>query len=81
LRDRTERVTAFRTHGIARRKDAPEGVMNFITRLQSMVRDDAGQDLLEYALLVALIALVCVAAVTAAGTSVQGIFTAIAAAI
>ena len=55
--------------------------MELITRLRSMVRDDAGQDLLEYALLVALIALVCVAAVTAAGTSVQGIFTAIAAAI
>ena len=55
--------------------------MNLITRLQSMVRDDAGQDLLEYALLVALIALVCVAAVTAAGVQVQNIFTAIAAAI
>ena len=55
--------------------------MNLITRLQSMVRDDAGQDLLEYALLVALIALVCVAAVAAAGTSVQTIFTNIAAAI
>ena len=55
--------------------------MNLITRLQSMVRDDAGQDLLEYALLVALIALVCVAAVAAAGTSVKAIFTDIAAAI
>jgi pilus assembly protein Flp/PilA len=74
-------VTAFRTHGIARRKDAPEEVMNLITRLRSMVRDDAGQDLLEYALLVALIALVCVAAVTAAGKSVENIFTSIAAAI
>jgi len=55
--------------------------MTLITRLRSVVRDDAGQDLLEYALLVALIALVCVAAVTAAGTSVQTIFTRIAAAI
>ena len=55
--------------------------MELITRLRSMVRDDAGQDLLEYALLVALIALVCVVAVTAAGTSVQNIFTQIAAAI
>jgi pilus assembly protein Flp/PilA len=55
--------------------------MNLITRLQSMVRDDAGQDLLEYALLVALIALVAVAAVAAAGTQVSAIFTSIAAAI
>jgi pilus assembly protein Flp/PilA len=52
--------------------------MNFITRLRSFVKKDEGQDLLEYALLVALIALVCVGAVGAAGTSVQGIFTAIA---
>ena len=81
LRDRIERVTAFRTHGFARRKDAPEEGMNLITRLQSMVRDDAGQDLLEYALLVALIALVAVAAVTAAGVQVSAIFTSIAAAI
>jgi len=55
--------------------------MNLITRLRHMVRDEAGQDLLEYALLIALIALVCVAAVAAAGVQVQTIFTQIAAAI
>jgi Flp pilus assembly pilin Flp len=44
-------------------------------------RDEDGQDLLEYALLVALIALVATAAVTAAGLKVKDIFTAIAAAI
>ena len=53
--------------------------MNLITRLRALVRDDEGQDLLEYALLVALIALVAIAAVTAAGTSVSTIFTNIAA--
>jgi Flp pilus assembly pilin Flp len=52
-----------------------------VTRLRSLVRDDAGQDLLEYALLIALIALACVLAVTAAGTAVAAAFTAIAAAI
>jgi pilus assembly protein Flp/PilA len=52
-----------------------------MTRLRSLVRDDSGQDLLEYALLIALIALVCVAAVGLAGTAVSKIFTAIAAAI
>jgi len=44
-------------------------------------RADEGQDLLEYALLVALIALVAVGAVTAAGTQVSAIFNQIAAAI
>ncbi len=52
--------------------------MKLINRLRSFVRDDSGQDLLEYALLVGLIALVTVLAVTAAGTSINGIFTAIA---
>jgi pilus assembly protein Flp/PilA len=46
--------------------------------VKSFVREDEGQDLLEYALLVALIALVAVVAVTAAGGSVNAIFTAIA---
>jgi pilus assembly protein Flp/PilA len=52
-----------------------------VNRLRSLVRDDSGQDLLEYALLIALIALVCVAAVGLAGNAVKGIFNAIAAAI
>jgi len=52
--------------------------MNFINRLRALVKNDEGQDLLEYALLVALIALVAVGAVTAAGTSVNDIFTKIA---
>ncbi len=55
--------------------------MDLITRLRTLVRDDTGQDLLEYALLVALIALVAVGAITAAGTSVNTIFNNIAAAI
>jgi pilus assembly protein Flp/PilA len=42
--------------------------------VKSFVRDEEGQDLLEYALLVALIALVAVVAVTAAGGSVRDIF-------
>jgi Flp pilus assembly pilin Flp len=48
--------------------------------LKSLKNED-GQDLLEYALLVALIALVAVGAVTAAGVQVQAIFNQIAAAI
>ena len=52
--------------------------MEFITRLRSFVRDDKGQDLLEYALLIALIALVCVGAVALAGTKVSQVFSNIA---
>ena len=44
------------------------------TYLRAFVRNDEGQDLLEYALLVALIAIVCVIAITATGTSVNDIF-------
>ena len=55
--------------------------MNFIARLRALLRDTSGQDLLEYALLVALIALVCVAVITSTGTNVQSIFTKISAAL
>jgi len=42
--------------------------------VNSIRRNEEGQDLLEYALLVALIALVAIGAVGAAGGSVQLIF-------
>jgi pilus assembly protein Flp/PilA len=48
--------------------------MNLIARLRVLLRGTSGQDLLEYALLVALIALVCVAVITSTGTNVQAIF-------
>ena len=53
-------------------------MLNF---LMSLKKNEEGQDLLEYALLGALIALVAVGAVTAAGASVNTIFTQIAGAI
>jgi len=52
-----------------------------IKRAHALMRGEAGQDLLEYALLTALIALAAVVAVTAAGVSIQGIFTAISTAV
>jgi pilus assembly protein Flp/PilA len=48
------------------------------TLLTSIRRNDEGQDLLEYALLVALIAIVCVAAVSSAGNVVSATFSSIA---
>jgi pilus assembly protein Flp/PilA len=52
--------------------------MSMMARMRPFVRDDSGQDLLEYALLIGLIALVAVLAVTSTGTSVNRIFDSIA---
>jgi len=49
-----------------------------LNQLRMFAKDESGQDLLEYALLVALIALVAFGAVAAAGTQVNNIFTSIA---
>ena len=51
--------------------------MNFINHVRALVKNEEGQDLLEYALLIALIALVAVGAVTAAGVKVDAVFQAI----
>jgi pilus assembly protein Flp/PilA len=51
--------------------------MNLVNTIKTFVRDDEGQDLIEYALLVALISLVCVVALTDAGKQVNIIFTSI----
>ena len=50
-----------------------------LSSLKSFVRRNKGQDLLEYALIVALIALFSLGAVAASGGSVGGIFDDIAA--
>jgi pilus assembly protein Flp/PilA len=71
------RVAAFETR-CARHNDArvnERDVMNLITYVRALLRNDSGQDLLEYALLVALIALVCVGVITQAGGGVETIFT------
>lgn len=51
--------------------------MNLTKYVNAFVRDEEGQDLIEYALLVALISLVCVVALTDAGKQVNIIFTSI----
>jgi pilus assembly protein Flp/PilA len=52
--------------------------MTLVNRFRMFAKDDSGQDLLEYALLVALIALVAFGAVQLAGGSVNTIFSNIA---
>jgi pilus assembly protein Flp/PilA len=48
--------------------------MKLISFVIEFVREEEGQDLIEYALLVALISLVCVGALTTAGSQVNTIF-------
>jgi len=45
-----------------------------LTAAARWLRDDEGQDLIEYALLAALIALAAVVAMTATGTSINDVF-------
>lgn len=43
-----------------------------LMEMRRLVRDDRGQDLLEYAMLIALIAVAAIVGVTAVGTSIGG---------
>lgn len=49
-----------------------------LTTLTSMIRDDEGATMVEYGLLVALIALVALAAVTTLGKNLSGLFNTVA---
>jgi pilus assembly protein Flp/PilA len=49
-----------------------------LTVVKRFVRDDSGATMVEYALMVALVAAVCVVAVTALGTALSGQFTTVA---
>jgi Flp pilus assembly pilin Flp len=63
---------------IAAQEDDMNALVNFIAAIR---RDNEGQDLLEYALLVALIAVLAVGSIQLAGASVNAAFAAIATAI
>jgi pilus assembly protein Flp/PilA len=52
--------------------------MHRLVLLRRLLRSDSGQDLLEYGLLVALIAIVVLGAVTNTGLSLAGFWTGIA---
>jgi pilus assembly protein Flp/PilA len=51
--------------------------MKWVNTIRTFARDEEGQDLIEYALLVGLVSLVAVAALTTTGTNVNAIFAAI----
>lgn len=48
-----------------------------LTTLNSMIRDEEGATMVEYGLLVALIALVALGAVTTVGTKLSSLFTSV----
>lgn len=49
-----------------------------VTFWNALLNDESGQDLAEYALLIALIAIVVIAAVTLLGTNITSVFDSIA---
>ena len=49
-------------------------MLNVIARFRALLRNDEGQDLIEYALLAGLISLVAVGAMGVAGQEVSGIW-------
>jgi pilus assembly protein Flp/PilA len=49
-----------------------------ISLVKNFVNDDAGASMVEYGLMVALVAAACVTAVTALGTAISGKFTTVA---
>jgi Flp pilus assembly pilin Flp len=49
-------------------------VKSLIARMRTWLRDDAGQDLLEYALLASLISILAYAAVQTSGQQINALF-------
>jgi pilus assembly protein Flp/PilA len=69
---------ALRSHDCSAISLEDFNMSQLVAFAKSFVRDEDGQDLLEYALLVALIALIAIGAVGLAGGAVNTIFTNIA---
>ena len=55
-------------------KRAARIVLTVCMRVQNLMHSETGQDLVEYALLVCLIALACIAGVRHVATSVNAVF-------
>ena len=58
-----------------------KNLIGMYVKIQSMLKDEKGATMVEYALMVALIAVVCLVAVTGVGTAARTQFTAISAAL
>jgi pilus assembly protein Flp/PilA len=66
------RLLAMNTSGEAK------GGKGMLTWIQKRMGDEEGQALVEYTLIISLIAVVCILALTATGQSLSGIFNSIA---
>lgn len=53
-------------------------MQRLLTQAKRFMRDEDGATMVEYALMLALIAVVCIVAVTAIGTGANGMFTSVA---
>jgi len=49
--------------------------LNLYAKFQNLATDERGQDLVEYALLVALIALACITGITRVASAITTVFT------
>jgi pilus assembly protein Flp/PilA len=63
------------TQGSDEMSRAGEMVLRVRMKVQSLLHGESGQDLVEYSLLVALIALACIAGVRHVATAVSTVFT------
>lgn len=52
-------------------------IRTYLNNLSNLLRDESGQDLIEYALVAALIGLAAVAAMSTLGTDIKNIFTSV----
>jgi pilus assembly protein Flp/PilA len=52
-----------------------DAILKLAIKMQSLIREDEGQDLIEYALVVALIALAATAGMGNLATAINGAFT------
>ena len=50
------------------------GIGALVRQLANLLRDEEGQGMVEYGLIIALVAIVVIAVLTAMGGSIQGIF-------
>jgi pilus assembly protein Flp/PilA len=68
------RGTRLRSEDHPGRKQMKNTLLNLYLKFQGLKNREEGQDLVEYALLVALIALVCVTGVSNVATAINTVF-------
>jgi pilus assembly protein Flp/PilA len=70
----TTRDRTFDKRDCAFNQRAEEAMQYLMTKFRALLRNDEGQDLIEYALIAGLVALVAVVAIQAAGVEVDRVW-------